>query len=45
MRLVEGSPCGKVLGVELRESSLSPVDETVLRLLDGTLLIWIVIIL
>jgi hypothetical protein len=28
-----------VLGVELRENSLSPVDKTVLRLLDGTLLV------
>jgi hypothetical protein len=44
MKLVEGCPCGEVLGVELRESSLSPVDETVLRLLDGTLLVWIIII-
>jgi hypothetical protein len=44
LRLVEGCPCGEVLWVELGESSLCPVDETVLRLLDGTLLVWIVII-
>jgi hypothetical protein len=44
MKLVECCPCGEVLGVELGESSLSPVDETVLRLLNGTLLVWIIII-